>query len=81
MKFGILGAMPQEVALMARSMAVRRSVEVGMRTFFEGTWAGQEVVVVLSRVGKIQGVPRMPDLSPRERRSLRCTSWQALPID
>ncbi len=53
MKYGILGAMPQEVALMARSMTVRRTVEAGMRTFFEGTWAGQEVVVVLSRVGKV----------------------------
>ncbi len=53
MKFGILGAMPHEVALMARTMSARRSVEVAMRTFFEGTWAGQEVVVVLSRVGKV----------------------------
>ncbi len=38
---------------MARSMTVRRTVEAGMRTFFEGTWAGQEVVLVLSRVGKV----------------------------
>jgi adenosylhomocysteine nucleosidase len=53
MKFGILGAMPHEVALMARTMSARRSVEVAMRTFFEGTWAGQEVVLVLSRVGKV----------------------------
>jgi len=53
MKFGIIGAMPQEVALMARSMTVRRTVEAGMRTFYEGEWAGQEVVLVLSRVGKV----------------------------
>ncbi|MGA7214626.1 MAG: 5'-methylthioadenosine/adenosylhomocysteine nucleosidase [Terrimicrobiaceae bacterium] len=53
MKFGILGAMPHEVAFMERSMTVRRTVEAGMRTFFEGTWAGQEVVLVLSRVGKV----------------------------
>ncbi|HEY5741476.1 MAG TPA: hypothetical protein VIS99_02955, partial [Terrimicrobiaceae bacterium] len=53
MKFGILGAMPHEVALMARSMTVQRSVEVGMRTFFEGSWEGQEVVLVLSRIGKV----------------------------
>lgn len=53
MKFGILGAMPQEVALMARSMTVRRTVEAGMRTFYEGEWAGQEVVLVLARVGKV----------------------------
>jgi adenosylhomocysteine nucleosidase len=53
MKFGILGAMPHEVAFMQRSMTVRRTVEAGMRTFYEGTWAGQEVVLVLSRVGKV----------------------------
>lgn len=45
--------MPQEVALMARSMIVRRKVEAGMRTFYEGEWAGQEVVLVLARVGKV----------------------------
>jgi adenosylhomocysteine nucleosidase len=53
MKFGILGAMPHEVALMKRSMSVHRIVETGMRTFHEGIWAGQEVVLVLSRVGKV----------------------------
>ena len=53
MKFGILGAMPHEVAFMERSMTVCRTVEVGMRIFYEGTWAGQEVVLVLSRVGKV----------------------------
>ena len=52
-KFGILGAMPQEVALMVRSLAVRQTTEVSGRKFYEGTWAGQEVVVVLSRVGKV----------------------------
>ena len=53
MKFGILGAMPQEVALMGRSMDVHRKVEAGLRTFYEGTWGGQDVVLALSRVGKI----------------------------
>lgn len=53
MKFGILGAMPQEVALMKRAMTVRRSTEAGMRTFYEGSWAGQEMVLALSRVGKV----------------------------
>jgi adenosylhomocysteine nucleosidase len=53
MKFGILGAMPHEVAFMERSMTVDRTVEAGMRTFYEGSWAGQEVVLVLSRVGKV----------------------------
>lgn len=45
--------MPQEVGLMTRSMEVQRTVEAGMRTFYEGRWAGQEVVVALSRVGKV----------------------------
>lgn len=53
MKFGILGAMSQEVALMARSMTIRRTVEAGMRTFYEGEWAGREVVLVQARVGKV----------------------------
>ena len=34
-------------------MTVRRAVEAGLRTFYEGTWAGQEIVLVLSRVGKV----------------------------
>lgn len=38
---------------MVRAMAVGRITEAGMRTFYEGTWAGQEIVVVLSRVGKV----------------------------
>lgn len=53
MKFGILGAMPQEVALMARSMTVHRTRETGLRTFHEGEWGGREVVLGLSRVGKV----------------------------
>jgi adenosylhomocysteine nucleosidase len=53
MKFGVLGAMPQEVALMERSMTVHRTVEAGLRTFYEGTWGGQEMVLGLSRVGKV----------------------------
>lgn len=53
MKFGILGAMPQEVAAMERAMTVTRQVEAGLRTFHEGNWAGQEIVLVLSRVGKV----------------------------
>jgi len=38
---------------MARSMTVHRTVEAGQRTFYEGTWAGQDVVLVLSRIGKV----------------------------
>ncbi len=38
---------------MARSMTVHRTVEAGMRTFYEGEWAGQEIVLVLARVGKV----------------------------
>ncbi len=53
MKFGILGAMPQEVGLMERSMDVHRTVEAGLRTFYEGTWGGQDVVLAHSRVGKV----------------------------
>jgi len=41
------------VALMERSIDAERTVEEGGRTFYEGTWAGQDVVLVLSRVGKV----------------------------
>lgn len=52
-RIGVIGAMPQEVSLMARSMRIDRTTEVGMRTFYEGSWGGQDVVLVLSRVGKV----------------------------
>ncbi len=38
---------------MARSMKVERTIEAGMRTFYEGTWEGQDVVLVYSRIGKV----------------------------
>lgn len=38
---------------MERSMTVHRTIDAGLRTFYEGEWAGQEVVLVLSRVGKV----------------------------
>lgn len=38
---------------MARSMTVERTVEAGRRTFYEGTWEGQDVVLVYSRIGKV----------------------------
>ncbi|MDR2674307.1 MAG: 5'-methylthioadenosine/adenosylhomocysteine nucleosidase [Opitutaceae bacterium] len=53
MKFGILGALPQEVALIKRGMTVRRSVVAGGRTFHEGEWCGRRIVLALARVGKV----------------------------
>ncbi|MFV0338841.1 MAG: 5'-methylthioadenosine/adenosylhomocysteine nucleosidase [Chthoniobacterales bacterium] len=65
MKIGIIGAMPQEVALMQRSMNIRREVNVGLRVFYEGNWAGQEVVLALSRIGKVSAA--ITTLLMRER--------------
>jgi adenosylhomocysteine nucleosidase len=53
MKFGILGALPQEVALIKRGMTMHRSVAIGTRTFHEGEWGGRRIVLALSRVGKV----------------------------
>ncbi len=53
MKIGILGALPQEVALIKRCMTVHRSVDLGTRTFHEGEWGGRRIVLALSRVGKV----------------------------
>ncbi len=38
---------------MTRLMTVRQTTDAGLRTFYEGEWGGQDIVVVLSRVGKV----------------------------
>lgn len=45
--------MPQEVALIKRTMSIERIVTIGVRTFLEGSWAGRPIVLALSRYGKV----------------------------
>jgi len=53
MVIGIMGALHEELAGMLEQMPDERRQQVAGRTFWCGHWQGQEVVVVLSRVGKV----------------------------
>ena len=53
MKIGVIGAMPQEVALLARDLAGARTERRGARDYLSGRLAGHEAVVVFSGWGKV----------------------------
>lgn len=50
---GILGAMKEEVAGLLLCMESVREVHLGMRTFYCGTLMNRDVVLVISRIGKV----------------------------
>jgi len=50
---GILGAMKEEVAGLLACMELVREVHLGMRTFYCGRLMNREVVLVISRIGKV----------------------------
>ena len=53
MTIGIMTAMPEEVALLARELAREAEHVHGGRTYCTGTLAGRRVVLVFSRMGKV----------------------------
>ncbi len=53
MSIGIMGALHEELAGMLEAMPDEQRQQVAGRTFWCGHWLGHEVVVVLSRVGKV----------------------------
>ncbi|MCR5101642.1 MAG: 5'-methylthioadenosine/adenosylhomocysteine nucleosidase [Butyrivibrio sp.] len=53
MKFGIIGAMEEEVAHLKSEMDVKRTVKKASMEFFEGTIGNTEVVVVKSGIAKV----------------------------
>lgn len=52
-KTAILGAMPQEIALIREQMQNPRIHQIGQLTFWEGTLHGHPVVLALSGIGKV----------------------------
>lgn len=52
-KIGILCAMIEEVADILKSAHITRTIEIGCRTYHEGTINQQDVVIVFSRWGKV----------------------------
>lgn len=53
MKIGIIGAMAQEVAVLKENLADMQTWEKAGATFYSGTYAGHEVIVVQSGIGKV----------------------------
>src|SRR5262245_1292446 len=53
MKIGVVGAMPQEIAVLKRDLQNVRSQTRGMREYMEGTLYGKDVVLVFSRWAKV----------------------------
>lgn len=53
MKFGIIGAMEQELEWLKSEMSIEQELVVANCKFYEGTLAGQEVVLLLSGIGKV----------------------------
>src|SRR5579862_9742959 len=53
MKIGIVGAMPQEIALLQRDLQHPRVETRGMRQYLQGTLYGKDVVLVFSRCAKV----------------------------
>ncbi|MBM7315281.1 5'-methylthioadenosine/adenosylhomocysteine nucleosidase [Streptococcus suis] len=53
MKFGIIAAMPQELAILVENLVDSQEVEVLGRTYFQGRLGQHEVVLVQSGVGKV----------------------------
>jgi len=52
-RIGIMGAMPEEIALLKEHLVVTTTEVVGQREYLLGRLWGQEVVLVYSRIGKV----------------------------
>ena len=52
-RIGIVGAMPEEIALLERDLVETRRQSRGMREYLEGSLYGFEAVLVFSRWGKV----------------------------
>lgn len=53
MRFGILGAMQQEVGILSEHLEGTHEKTAGMRTYREGRLFGHPVVLAFSRIGKV----------------------------
>ncbi|MBR4394768.1 MAG: 5'-methylthioadenosine/S-adenosylhomocysteine nucleosidase, partial [Eubacteriaceae bacterium] len=52
-KYGVIGAMTEEVEMLKNDMAITGTVSLYGLTFYEGMLAGRNVVVVYSGIGKV----------------------------
>lgn len=62
-RIGVMGAMPQEIALLTDALEEREAVDVrGMRQFERGVLWGSPAVVVSSRMGKVAAAATAAEL-------------------
>lgn len=50
---GIIGAMYEEVALLKKTMHIEETSVIGGREYYQGTLFGQNIILVLSKIGKV----------------------------
>lgn len=50
---GIIAAMPEELAAVVEAVHADEVIELGQRRYYKGTYAGEPVVCVVSRIGKV----------------------------
>lgn len=50
---GIMGAMYEEVALLKENMSIEKTRIFGGREYYQGSLFGKEIVLVLSKIGKV----------------------------
>lgn len=53
MLYGIIGAMPVEIKKITEAMTVEKETKLCDMTFYEGSYAGKQIVVVTCGVGKV----------------------------
>nr|WP_242855661.1 hypothetical protein [Ruminiclostridium josui] len=53
MLIGIIGAMEQEIKLLAESMLINETKIIAMREYYIGKLFGKDVVLVFSKCGKV----------------------------
>ncbi|QLB12547.1 adenosylhomocysteine nucleosidase [Bisgaardia hudsonensis] len=53
MKIGIIGAMPQEIEILANAMENRTTTKIASSTIFQGKINGQDVALLQSGIGKV----------------------------
>ena len=53
MKYGILCAMQEEIALLEQDITSENTTHIAGRAYYEGTLYGREVVLAQSRIGKV----------------------------
>lgn len=49
----VIGAMPEELVAITQAVHAHEVVELGGRRYYRGTYAGEDVVAVISRIGKV----------------------------